>query len=116
MRITQLKARVRNRRLLVAISSLLLGCASTQHQQFTSFPTSTELGTPRRLLSSYEQARVDFQRAAKGLRPRYALRQTALYDGGTTFYRGRGYDLTVWKRFSSADGVTYLRSGPEIHF
>jgi hypothetical protein len=102
---------------LAACAALVQACASLPHRQFETFPTAEELGTPRSQQSRYEEARVDFQRAAKGMPPRYAVWHSALYDGGTTFYRGVGYEVTVWKRLSTApNGGTYLHAGPEIHF
>ena len=105
-------------RLLVVLAAIVLhGCASAPRLQFTNFPTPDDLRTPESRRSSYEEAREDFQRAAKGLHPRHAVRHDALYDGGTVFYKGNGYDLTVWKRLSlTPGGMTYIYSGPEIRF
>ena len=103
--------------ILVTGACFIQGCASTPHRRLSTFPTAEELMTPQSYRSSYAEARVDFQRAAKGLSPRYATQRSALRDGGTVFYKGSGYDITVWKRLSTMpDGTTYVYSGPEIHF
>lgn len=95
----------------------LSGCASQPARQLAHFPTATELATPKEQLPSYEQARTDFQRVAAGQRPQFASQNNALRDGGTTFYRGHGYALTVWHRLSTEDGHTsYVYAGPEIRF
>ena len=102
--------------LLALWSIALSACASQPSAQFSHFPTAAELSTPESRYSAYQQARIDFQRAAAGHRPLYARWSNAIRDGGTTFYHGSGYDLTVWNRFSVANGVTLFYSGPEIQF
>ena len=106
------------RRWLLALCCLaLFGCASQTAQQLTHFPTVTELATPKEQLPSYEQARTDFQRAVASQHPQFASQSNALRDGGTTFYQGHGYALTVWQRVSTEDGHTsYVYAGPEIQF
>ena len=39
---------------------------------------------------------------------------TALGDGGTAFWRGNGYTMTVWHRFVSVGGVAGVLFGPEV--
>ena len=103
--------------LLALCSFGFAACASQPPRQFTHFPAATELQTPEHRQSHYQQARIDFERAAAGQRPQFAQWRDAIRDGGTTFYRGVGYDLTVWHRYSSPDGVsTYIYAGPEINF
>jgi len=68
---------------------------------------------------SIREASRDFMLVTKGRKPRYARfdNEAALpADGGTTFYKGRKYYLTIVKTLSSIGNLRGYIYGPDITF
>jgi hypothetical protein len=74
-------------------------------------------GKDKNLQSTLEQATEDFTLVLKGAIPKYAKQTDEdSSDGGTTFYKGKGYDLTIQKSIATIgteDGFFY---GPVLVF
>ena len=95
---------------------LLAGCASTKPTMADRFPSSSSMKTSSRHIPLYEQAKEDFSLLRNGSRPANARMISQIYDGGSIFYKGEGYNITSWHRLSKKDGMQGLWVGPEIVF
>ena len=79
--------------------------------------------TKRRVIMSVSSmenyAKEDFEAVQKGQKPIHAVpdpKKPDLSDGGTTFYLGKGYSLTIKSTLSEKDGVKGYMYGPIIIF
>lgn len=64
-------------------------------------------------------AKEDFDAVLKGQRPIHAIsdpKKPDLTDGGTTFYSGDGYALTIKSTLFEKDGIKGYMYGPIITF
>jgi hypothetical protein len=65
------------------------------------------------------KASEDFERVLKGSRPKHATldeKAAVPADGGTAFFLGKGYKLTVIKSLSSFGGLQGFVYGPVVSF
>lgn len=62
------------------------------------------------------EIQVDFNLVLNGKKPKFAKHKSSLLDGGTAFYKGKGYLLTVVKSMGSIGGVDGYYYGPIIKF
>ena len=94
------------------------GCVSSPPIQVKSFPDTASLRTPEKHLKLYNNAKEDFQNLAafRDKQPKHARRTALVYDGGSAFYKGRGYRLISWRRIMKENGILGVWIGPEIIF
>jgi hypothetical protein len=94
------------------------GCVSSHHAQVKTFPDTASLKTPAKYLELYNEAKEDFQILAtfRDKQPKHARRTSLSYDGGSVFYKGRGYRLISKHRMMNKDGILGVWIGPEITF
>jgi len=74
---------------------------------------------PKETSQIIEQANEDYILVLKGFKPRHAIfdKNAPLpSDGGTTFYKGNKYTLTIVKSISSFGGLNGYIYGPIIWF
>jgi hypothetical protein len=109
---------------LIAVLSLALlasGCTGTTRPQvdqgpFVGFDVSKLSEGDRRTLT---EASADFSAVVAGKKPIHAVfdEEASLpSDGGTTFYRGHGYRLTVLISLSSFGASKGMAYGPILQF
>jgi hypothetical protein len=106
------------RALILLLCLLAAGCVSSPPAQVKSFPAPDSLKTPNKHLNFYNDAKEDFQILAthRDKQPKHARRTALRYDGGSAFYKGRGYRLISWRRISKNNGDLAVWVGPEIIF
>jgi len=104
--------------LILLVCFLAAGCVSSPPAQVKSFPDTASLRTPEKYLKLYNEAKEDFQILAtfRDKQPKHARRTSLSYDGGSVFYRGRGYRLISKHRMMNKDGILGVSIGPEITF
>lgn len=71
------------------------------------------------MATNIKEAMEDFDAVAEGRRPVHAKADAQAplpLDGGTTYYLGRGYKLTILKSLASIGGVDGYFYGPNITF
>lgn len=95
---------------------LLSGCASVEPIQVESFPLASDLKVRPRNFDLYKKGQEDFTLLSKGFVPKHARAVMQVYDGGSIFYKGKGYRIISWRRLSDKDGKHGLWIGPEIVF
>lgn len=100
--------------ILAVVIVALTGCTKSTELQ----PFSKE--QPKMSASNSENyAKEDFEAVLKGQKPVHAIpdpKKPDLADGGTTFYSGEGYSLTVKSTLSEKDGIKGYMYGPIIEF
>jgi hypothetical protein len=64
---------------------------------------------------SFEQLRADYQAVVSGGLPKYATKQDGeMADGGTTFYKGKGYSLMIQSSMGKLGDINGYFYGPVI--
>jgi hypothetical protein len=103
---------------IILFCLLAAGCVSSPPAQVKSFPDTASLRTPAKYLELYNEAKEDFQilTTFRDKQPKHARRTSLSYDGGSVFYRGRGYRLISKHRMMNEDGIRGVWIGPEITF
>jgi hypothetical protein len=74
---------------------------------------------PKRQAEVLRSANEDFVLVEQGKRPRNAVEDEEMplpSDGGTTFYKGKGYRLTILQSLSSFGDLSGFAYGPIITF
>ena len=105
----------------LAIALFASSCAQTPQLPVAQGPfVGIEVSTlPEAERRTITEAAEDFQAVVAGRKPTHAVfdKDAPLpSDGGTTFYQGKGYRLTVLVSFSSFGGVNATAYGPIIEF
>jgi hypothetical protein len=103
----------KNVAIMAVVIVALAGCTKNTASQSTK-------EQPKMSASNLENyAKVDFEAVLRGQKPVHAIpdpKKPDLTDGGTTFYFGEGYSLTVKSTLSEKDGIKGYMYGPIIEF
>ena len=105
----------------LVITALLAGCSNAARPPvgpgpFVGIDTTKMTASDRKTLM---EASEDFRAVAAGKKPVHAVFDQAAplpSDGGTTFYKGHGYELTILLSFSGFGGQSANAYGPIIKF
>ena len=62
-------------------------------------------------ITGYRRGRADFEAVSEGRPPIYATHFAGLLDGGTEWYRGRGYSVYRMHRILMAAGIQKAAQG-----
>lgn len=92
-------------------------CAKTTERH--QIQNHTKLINIDKILSDSQmikEIQADFDLAVNGAKPKFAKLESGLLDGGTPFYKGKGYLLTIVKSIGRLGGVEGYYYGPIIKF
>jgi hypothetical protein len=106
-------------RVLILSLALFLPVAAfcADSTRLRHFPTDKDILQTEQARRLLRCAQTDFYLVHRHQPPRYAMFKTMLYDGGTTFYEGRGYALTKVHRIAGfRHGKAYYETGTSISF
>jgi len=103
------------------VTSLLAACSQSPSSSFSSGPfIGVDLATlPPEHRQIIQEASEDFRAVVEGKQPIHAKidnNEPLPSDGGTTFYKGSGYRLTILVSLSSFGDFNGAAYGPIIHF
>ncbi len=99
--------------ILIITTFLFLGCTDSAHLKHKEENTTS---SPEQIQA---HAKADFDAILAGKKPIYAIPdkdKSDFADGGTTFYVGEGYALTLMSRLTQEKGVNGYTYGPILTF